>query len=90
MENIYAVVNARSLDIGMQYQAGTISTTSQRSSSGTDPELIKAIEHLASRPVYTDLYIGSRKIAEATAQDMTQAQQQEAKLKNMINGVKSA
>lgn len=87
--NVQRTLNARSTPAADVYSA-VLSALQDEASSNTDPELIKAIEHLASRPVYTDLYIGSRKIAEATAQDMTQAQQQEAKLKNMINGVKSA
>lgn len=87
--NVQRTLNARSTPAADVYSA-VLSALRDESSSGPDLELIKAIEHLANRPVYTDLYIGPRKFAEATAQDMTQVQQQEVKLKNMINGVKSA
>lgn len=87
--NVQRTLNARSTPAADVY-AAVLSALRDESSSGPDLELIKAIEHLANRPVYTDLYIGPRKFAEATAQDMTQVQQQEVKLKKMINGVKSA
>jgi TP901 family phage tail tape measure protein len=55
-----------------------------------DSELVKSVQELANRPIYTDLYIDGRKFAEATAQDMTLEQQRDVRIKNMVNGVKSA
>ena len=54
-----------------------------------DSEFVKAVQELANRPIYTDLYINGRKFAEASAEDVSQVQQRETQIKNMINGVKS-
>lgn len=57
-------------------------------SEKNNAEYLKVIQKLADRPIRADFYIGPDKIAEATATQMTNAQQREMKLKNMLQGVK--
>ena len=70
------------------YQAVYAAIIDGMANDNMSAEFIRAINNLARRPIQTQFNINSKPFAEATAQDMTIAQQKGDRIKNMLSGVK--